>query len=78
MAIFEWLSTLGPVLWDFKNLRMEFTANGKKHVLRGGNLVEVQQVDSNGMQKLLKKKPQGLIAQLSSLQAQASMGGNES
>lgn len=32
----QWLATLGPVKWDFKNLGMEFLLNGKRHVLRGG------------------------------------------
>lgn len=31
----QWLSTLGPILWDFLNLRMEFHFQGLKHVLRG-------------------------------------------
>lgn len=31
----QWLCTLGPILWDFLNLRMEFTLFGTKHVLRG-------------------------------------------
>lgn len=32
----QWLATLGPVKWDFKNLSMDFTLHGKRHVLRGG------------------------------------------
>ncbi|KAA8547400.1 hypothetical protein F0562_003736 [Nyssa sinensis] len=63
----QWLSTLGPVLWDFQNLKMEFTAFGKKHVLRGGATVEIQQVEVKAMEKLMQKKPQGIIAQLCSL-----------
>ncbi|KAA8526085.1 hypothetical protein F0562_007815 [Nyssa sinensis] len=50
-----------------KNLRMEFTAFGKKHVLRGGATVEIQQVEVKAMEKLMQKKPQGIIAQLCSL-----------
>jgi len=26
----QWLATLGPILWDFEKLRMEFKYNGKK------------------------------------------------
>lgn len=37
----QWLSTLGPVLWDFKDLRMEFKTKDRKHVLRGSNSVEI-------------------------------------
>ncbi|KAL8151329.1 hypothetical protein V2J09_021137 [Rumex salicifolius] len=31
----QWLTTLGPIWWDFSNLRMEFSVQGIKHVLRG-------------------------------------------
>lgn len=57
----QWLTTLGSVLWDFKELRMEFQAQGWKHVLRGGNSVEIQQVTSAQMQKLMKGKPKGCL-----------------
>ncbi|KAA8541233.1 hypothetical protein F0562_025160 [Nyssa sinensis] len=49
------------------DMRMEFTAFGKKHVLRGGATVEIQQVEDKAMEKLMQKKPQGIIAQLCSL-----------
>ncbi|KAA8522988.1 hypothetical protein F0562_009411 [Nyssa sinensis] len=55
----QWLSTLGPMLWDFQNLKMEFTAFGKKHVLRGGATVEIQQVEVKAMEKLMQKKTTG-------------------
>ena len=29
------LSTLGPIMWDFEKLQMEFVYKGKKQVLRG-------------------------------------------
>ncbi|XP_074277350.1 uncharacterized protein LOC141600986 [Silene latifolia] len=31
----QWLGTLGPITWDFKQLTMEFHFDGKKHVLKG-------------------------------------------
>ena len=31
----QWLSTLGTVKWNFKDLKMEFDYKGKIHVLRG-------------------------------------------
>ena len=31
----QWLETLGEIKLDFKQLRMEFEIDGKKHVLRG-------------------------------------------
>lgn len=61
---FQWLSTLGPVLWDPKHLRKEFSVSGKKHVLRGGTSVDIQHVGPTAMQKLLDGKPKGIIAQL--------------
>lgn len=34
----EWLAELRPIIWDFKNLKMEFTTKRKQHVLRGQQL----------------------------------------
>ena len=48
--------------------RMEFTVEDKKHVLRGYNNCEVQQVNDKQMQTLLHKQAQGGIAQLCSLE----------
>lgn len=31
----QWLKSLGPILWDFDKLQMDFTTNGRKFVLRG-------------------------------------------
>ncbi|KAK8918476.1 hypothetical protein KSP39_PZI021744 [Platanthera zijinensis] len=33
----QWLITLGPVNWDFYNLRLEFSSQGKQIVLRGSS-----------------------------------------
>lgn len=65
----QWLSTLGPVLWDFNNLQMEFTAFGRKHVLQGGNATDVQLVGIKQMEHLIRKKSPGVVAQIYSLQA---------
>lgn len=40
----QWLANLGPVKWDFKNLSIEFSLNGGKHVLRGGKKDELKLV----------------------------------
>ena len=29
----QWLRTLGPILWDFAELWMQFSINGTKHTL---------------------------------------------
>lgn len=31
----QWLTTLGPIWWDFSNLIMEFNLGGVKHIIRG-------------------------------------------
>ncbi|GAU32562.1 hypothetical protein TSUD_218200 [Trifolium subterraneum] len=31
----QWLKSLGPILWDFEKLQMEFNTHGRKFVLRG-------------------------------------------
>ncbi|KAF7124493.1 hypothetical protein RHSIM_Rhsim12G0205800 [Rhododendron simsii] len=66
----QWLATLGPVKWDFKNLCMDFTLNGRRHVLRGGKKEVSQVVGPEKMQKLLLKQPQGLLAQVFALQVE--------
>lgn len=70
----QWLATLGPVKWDFKNLSMEFHLNGRRHVLRGGKSDELKVLSPEKMQKLLHKQPQGAIAQLYLLQADCHVG----
>lgn len=50
----EWLETLGPVTWDFRNLNMQFRLNGRRHVLRGGGQKdELVMIRAGKMQKLL-------------------------
>ncbi|XP_074265326.1 uncharacterized protein LOC141587757 [Silene latifolia] len=51
----QWLSSLGPVLWDFKQLRMQFQYKGKKHVLRGGKRAGVDWVNGKQLQSLIVK-----------------------
>ena len=31
----QWLRTLGPILWDFVEIWMQFSINGTKHTLQG-------------------------------------------
>lgn len=40
----QWLAELGPILWDFKRLWMEFKINRKRHVLRGATIGPIKLV----------------------------------
>ena len=68
----QWLQSLGTMDFNFQELFMKFSLEGKQIVLRGiiGKPGKVR--SSNGMTKLLKKGHQGIIAQLSSLDVQTS------
>ncbi|XP_074282563.1 uncharacterized protein LOC141607104 [Silene latifolia] len=63
----QWLESLGPVLWDFKQIRMEFTVQKRKHVLRGCQSRTLQWVSAKQMQTTLAKQPPG--AQLFAMRA---------
>ncbi|GJZ29099.1 retrotransposon-related protein [Tanacetum coccineum] len=45
----QWLSTLGDILSNFKELRMEFKHNGKKVVLRGTQKTDLQWMQGSKM-----------------------------
>lgn len=52
----QWLSTLGPVLWDFKELQMQFSVSGKKLLFIGDTTTDVRIVEAKKMQHLLYKQ----------------------
>ena len=54
----QWQSTLGPILWDFLNLQMEFNFKGLKHVLRGTTPNNSKVVTWNRLNKLILQQPQ--------------------
>lgn len=60
----QWLITLGPILWDFSHLRMEFTFNGQKHILRGITKTPCQLVKGSSLNKLLLQDPQVALLHL--------------
>jgi hypothetical protein len=68
----QWLQSLGTMDYNFQELFMKFSLEGKEIELRGitGKFSKV--INSNGMTKLLKKRNQGVIAQLCSLYVQTS------
>jgi hypothetical protein len=60
----QWLRTLGPILWDFIELKMEFQFNGVSCILKGlkqGPLMTWEEGDSF---KLPKHEQKGLLLQL--------------
>lgn len=60
----QWLSTLGPILWDFLNLRMEFTLNGIRHYLRGVTKAGCKLIKGASLNKLMLQEPQIAMLQV--------------
>lgn len=48
----QWFSSLGPVLWDFVNLTMQFTYKGNKVRLRGAKGKKLKGIQSDKLDKL--------------------------
>jgi DNA-binding ferritin-like protein len=68
----QWLQSLGTMAFNFQELFMKFSLEGKEIELRGITGKPDKVISSNSMTKLLKKGHQGIIAQLCSLDAQTS------
>jgi hypothetical protein len=68
----QWLQSLGTMAFNFQELFMKFSSEGKEIELRGIKGKPGKVIISNGMTKLLKKGHQGIIAQLCSLDVQTS------
>jgi hypothetical protein len=68
----QWLQSLGTMAFNFQELFMKFSLEGKEIELRGITGKPTKVISSNGMKKLLKKGHQGIIAQLCSLDVQTS------
>ena len=47
----QWLRTLGPILWDFAELWMQFSPNGHKHTLKGLQPGSLSITSSHRMEK---------------------------
>lgn len=50
----QWFTTLGPILWDFKNLTMEFKQDGKKVKLRGATVRRLKSIQPEQLMKLMQ------------------------
>lgn len=54
----QWLSTLGPITWDFLKLEMQFRLNNKRVALHGIKEGGVTKVDATRMDKLQEEQSQ--------------------
>jgi hypothetical protein len=68
----QWLQSLGTMVFNFQELFMKFSLEGKEIELRGITGKPDKVIRSNGMKKLLKKGHKGIIGQLCSLYIQTS------
>jgi hypothetical protein len=60
----QWLQSLGTMAFNFQELFMKFSFEGKEIDLRGITRKPSKVISSNDMTKLLKKGHQGIIAKL--------------
>jgi hypothetical protein len=68
----QWLQSLGTMDFNFQELFMKFSLEGKEIELRGIKKKPSKVISSNSMKTLLKNEHQGVIAQLFSLDVQTS------
>ncbi|KAJ4962167.1 hypothetical protein NE237_022106 [Protea cynaroides] len=64
----QWLSTLGPIVWDFSKLQMSFHVEGKEVALHGLSTPENKVVSNLQLQRAARKK-RGLLLQLFSMRS---------
>ena len=69
----QWLRTLGTILWDFFELWMQFSFNGKKHTWKGLQPGSLSIICSHHMGNILHKNSHDDIAQLHFIQMQPSV-----
>jgi hypothetical protein len=60
----QWLNILGPILWDFVKLRMEFNLLDSRHVLQGITPTEVSLMNGEQFGRAMNQDKQSLVLQL--------------
>ncbi|CAL5328511.1 unnamed protein product [Camellia sinensis] len=60
----QWLSTLGPIIWDFSKLQMKFCHEGKEVVFTGLAAPENKVVGEKEITKEFRKKKTGALLQI--------------
>ncbi|XP_026399607.1 uncharacterized protein LOC113295489 [Papaver somniferum] len=72
----QWLRTLGPIMWDFSNLTMQFTVKNTSVYLQGSNCSSFMLMDSVPMQKLLCREIYAVLFQLTAVNASINDSGS--
>ncbi|XP_070681796.1 uncharacterized protein [Malus domestica] len=57
----QWLRTLGPILWDFDKLKMEFTLGKKHYCLSSSPPSAPTSISTSQVEKLLSQGPFGVV-----------------
>ncbi|GAV82427.1 RVP_2 domain-containing protein, partial [Cephalotus follicularis] len=63
----QWLSTLGPILWDFSKLQTLFNIDSKEVVLQGLKIPASKLVDEVQFSNELKKEKKVILLQINAL-----------
>ena len=70
VLVIQWKQSLGTMDFNFQEILMKFSSEGKEIELRGITGKPSKVIRSNGMKKLLKNGHRGVIVQLCSLDVQ--------
>nr|CAD1837126.1 unnamed protein product [Ananas comosus var. bracteatus] len=65
----QWLIQLGPILWDFKQLRMEFQVKDRKVVLKGSQGADLKMIEGKELKKIVQGSTTVAAAHLCSIHA---------
>jgi hypothetical protein len=66
----QWLQSLGPILWDFDKLQMEFTIDGRKTLLRGAKTTAVKLISNEALNQAVDNGAELCFLQLDHMSPQ--------